>query len=166
MSYPKCILGIDPGSLHTGWGAISIDRRNRLSCRDYGVIDLSSHRSLGIRLQILWQDLNEIISHQRPQLIGIESLFHHRNAQSALKLGHARGVALLAAVEADCQIEEISPAQVKQASVGYGRATKEQVQLMIKKLLALGEAPPADAADALAIAISITSRLSHPKRLG
>jgi crossover junction endodeoxyribonuclease RuvC len=147
------IVGIDPGSERTGYGCVETDgRRHRLvTC---GAITAAAGDSFPTRLARIHRELAHVFAKTRPECIAIESVFHAVNARSALKLGHARGVALLAAVEAGCTIVEYTPAEVKRAVVGYGRAEKRQVQQMIKLLLGLAQPPtPYDASDALAVAI-------------
>jgi crossover junction endodeoxyribonuclease RuvC len=147
------IVGIDPGSERTGYGCVETDgRRHRLvTC---GAITAAAGDSFPNRLARIHRELATLFTKTRPDCVAIESVFHAVNARSALKLGHARGVALLAAVEAKCAIVEYTPAEVKRAVVGYGRAEKRQVQQMIKLLLGLAHPPtPYDASDALAVAI-------------
>ena len=147
------IFGIDPGSERTGYGCVETEgRRHRLvAC---GAITASVSDAFPDRLARIHRELRALLAECRPDGVAIENLFHAVNARSALKLGHARGVAMLAAVEAGCPIAEYTPAEVKRAVVGYGRAEKAQVQQMVKLLLGLDEAPsPHDAADALAVAI-------------
>jgi crossover junction endodeoxyribonuclease RuvC len=147
------IFGIDPGSERTGYGCVETDgRRHRLvSC---GAITALPGAALPQRLSTIYRELSSLLHASRPDCVAIENLFHAVNARSALKLGHARGVAMLAAVEAGCEVVEYTPAEVKRAVVGYGRAEKPQVQMMVKLLLGLAAAPsPHDAADALAVAI-------------
>ena len=147
------IFGIDPGSGRTGYGCVETDgRRYRLvTC---GAITLTAGDGFPQRLARIHRELSQLLSTCRPECVAVENLFHGVNARSALKLGHARGVAMLAAVEAGCDIVEYTPAEVKRAVVGYGRADKRQMQHMIKVLLGLDKAPsPHDAADALAVAI-------------
>jgi len=147
------IVGIDPGSERTGYGCVETDgRRHRLvTC---GAITAAAADAFPARLARIHHELVALFAKTRPDCVAVESVFHAVNARSALKLGHARGVALLAAVEAGCTIVEYTPAEVKRAVVGYGRADKRQVQQMIKLLLGLAQAPtPYDASDALAVAI-------------
>jgi crossover junction endodeoxyribonuclease RuvC len=147
------IFGIDPGSGRTGYGCVETDgRRYRLvSC---GAITATAGDALPQRLARIHHELSRLLSACEPQCVAVENLFHGINPRSALTLGHARGVAILAAVEAGCEIVEYTPAEVKRAVVGYGRADKRQMQHMIKLLLGLDQAPsPHDAADALAVAI-------------
>ena len=147
------VFGIDPGSERTGYGCVETDgRRNRLvAC---GAITAAAGDSFPDRLARIHRELARLLAKTRPECVAVENVFHAVNARSALKLGHARGVAILAAVEAGCTVVEYTPAEVKRAVVGYGRADKRQVQQMIKLLLGLAKAPsPHDAADALAVAI-------------
>jgi len=147
------IFGIDPGSRRTGYGCVETDgRRARLvTC---GAITVSASESFPHRLALIHRELSQLLRTCRPECVAVENLFHANNVRSALKLGHARGVAMLAAIEAGCELVEYTPAEVKRAVVGYGRAEKPQVQQMVKLLLGMTETPsPHDAADALAIAI-------------
>ena len=147
------VFGIDPGSVRTGYGCIETDgRRHRLvSC---GAITCAPRAVLADRLQAIHDRLRDLITRAKPDCIAIENLFHARNVRSALVLGHARGVAVLAAVQAGVPIVEYTPAAIKSAIVGYGRADKRQMQQMVKLLLGLDTVPsPHDAADALAVAI-------------
>jgi crossover junction endodeoxyribonuclease RuvC len=147
------VFGIDPGSNRTGYGCIDSDgRRHRLvTC---GAIRAEGGASFPDRLAAIHRELTTVIRACAPECVAIENLFHAANVRSALKLGHARGVAMLAAVEAGLQVVEYTPAEVKRAVVGYGRAEKPQVSQMIKLLLGLPALPtPHDAADALAVAI-------------
>jgi crossover junction endodeoxyribonuclease RuvC len=147
------IVGIDPGSERTGYGCVETDgRRHRLvTC---GAITAAAADAFPDRLARIYRELSALLLKMRPECVAVESVFHAVNARSALKLGHARGVALLAAVEAGCIVVEYTPAEVKRAVVGYGRADKRQVQHMVTLLLGLARPPtPYDASDALAVAI-------------
>jgi len=147
------IFGIDPGSERTGYGCVETDgrRHHLIAC---GAITAAAHDPFPQRLARIHRELASLLLAHRPDCVAVESLFHAVNARSALKLGHARGVAILAAVEAGCEVVEYTPAEIKRAVVGYGRAEKHQVQQMVKLLLGLARAPaPHDAADALAVAI-------------
>lgn len=146
------ILGIDPGSKATGYGFIE-QRGNRLQHLDNGVIVTSSQDPLAERLRCIYVQLCKLIDSYAPQAVAVEQIFMARNPASALKLGHARGVALLAGINANVEVAEYSALQVKNAVVGYGRADKQQVQQMTKRLLNLPEVAQEDAADALAVAI-------------
>jgi crossover junction endodeoxyribonuclease RuvC len=147
------IFGIDPGSERTGYGCVETDGRHHrlIAC---GAIVAIAGDSFPHRLARIHRELTVHLSHCRPDCVAIENLFHANNARSALKLGHARGVAMLAAIQSGCDIVEYTPAEVKRAVVGYGRAEKQQVQKMVTLLLGLSKAPkPFDASDALAVAI-------------
>ena len=136
---------------------------NRLVHVAHGVISPESAGALPARLADIYRGLQEVIGAHSPSEVGVESIFHARNPQSAIKLGQARGVALLAAQMAGLEVVEYTPMQVKSAVVGYGRADKVQVQEMVRRLLALPERPSPDASDALAVAICHlqTSRSPH-----
>ena len=147
------ILGIDPGSGRTGYGCIdaSGSRCELVAC---GAIAAPSGCPFPDRLVRIFDGLAEVLAAHRPACVAVEQVFHGRNALSALKLGHVRGVALLAAARAGLPVAEYAAASVKQAVVGYGRAEKRQVQRMVALLLGLDEPPsPHDAADALAVAV-------------
>ncbi len=147
------IFGIDPGSERTGYGCVETDgRRHQLvAC---GAITALAGDPFPQRLARIYRELTALLSRYTPDAVAVEGVFHAANARSALKLGQARGVAILAAVESGCEVVEYTPAEIKRAIVGYGRAEKHQVQQMVKLLLGLARAPaPHDAADALAIAI-------------
>ena len=153
------VIGIDPGSRVTGYGVIS-RQGSRLQCIEYGVVRgicKGESNELHDRLPRIYSGLRECLTSHPPDAVALEGIFHAVNAQTALKLGQARGVALLAAAQTGAEIFEYSPLQVKKAVVGYGRAEKSQVQLMVARLLGLKEHPrPHDAADALAIALCHT----------
>jgi len=155
------VLGVDPGTLHTGYGIIET-RGDELLHLASGVIHLKGE--LPDRLLQISRTLEELIALHRPEMAAVEDLFHYRNARSALKLGHARGVALLAAARAGLPIHSYAPAQVKHALVGHGRAQKHQIQYIIRILMGLKEEPPTDAADALAVAVCHT-RLGKARSL-
>lgn len=145
------ILGIDPGSRVTGFGVIAVSR-HRVRHVDDGCIRLGDG-PLDDRLVTLFEALADVIARHRPAEAAVEKVFMNRNADSALKLGHARGVALLAARRGGLAVSEYAPNQIKQALVGRGHADKAQVQHMVKALLELERAPAADAADALGAAV-------------
>ena len=146
------ILGIDPGSRITGYGLVSKEG-NRLIHIDNGAIFTQSAKDFPQRLQQIFAGLSAIIEQYRPEAVAVESVFLAKNAQSALKLGQARGAAIVAAVCVGLSVFEYSALQVKQAVVGSGRAEKQQVQHMIKVLLNLPEVAQEDASDALAVAV-------------
>src|SRR5579864_2307913 len=148
------VLGIDCGSETTGYGVVEQARERALRCVTCGAIRLSVKQSLPSRLAKLFQQLSQIITEYSPQVVAIEDVFYAANAKSALKLGHVRGVAMLAAASFELPVAEYAPLAIKSAVVGYGRAEKSQVQHMVAHLLRLEQPPePADVADALAIAI-------------
>ena len=155
----EVILGIDPGSLITGWGLIELIG-TQLHHLAHGTIAASAAMALPSRLSQIHTGLRGIIERHQPATVSLEKVFFSRNAQSALKLGQARGVALLAAAERQLSISEYSAAEIKLAVVGYGRASKGQVQRMVSVLLCLRGAIRADAADALASAICHAHRRS------
>ena len=146
------ILGIDPGSRITGYGLISKEG-NRLIHIDNGAIFTQSAEDFPQRLQQIFHGLSAIIEQYQPEAVAVENVFLAKNAQSALKLGQARGAAIVAAVCVGLAVFEYTALQVKQAVVGSGRAEKQQVQHMIKVLLNLPEVAQEDASDALAVAV-------------
>lgn len=146
------VLGIDPGSRITGYGIVD-QTGNRLVHVDNGAIFTDSADDFPGRLKRIFDGLSEIIVQYHPDEVAIENIFFSTNVQSALKLGQARGAAIVAAVNANLPVAEYSALQVKQAVVGQGRAEKSQVQKMLKSLLGLPEIAQADASDALAVAV-------------
>ena len=147
------IFGIDPGADRTGYGCVETDgsRHRIVVC---GAISAPGKATFPEKLLNIHTRLAALLIECRPDCVAIENVFHAINARTALKLGHARGVAMLAAVEAGMQVSEYTPAEIKRAVTGYGRAEKPQVQQMVKMLLGLPQVPsPHDAADALAVAI-------------
>ncbi|MGN0658450.1 MAG: crossover junction endodeoxyribonuclease RuvC [Emergencia sp.] len=147
------ILGIDPGYAILGWGVLDM-RGNRFSVVDYGAITTDAGTEMPQRLQHLYTELTAVIQQYRPEAASIEELFFNSNAKTAIMVGQARGVAVLACVNGGLDIYEYTPLQIKQALVGYGRADKKQVQAMVKAILNLPEVPkPDDTADAVAAAI-------------
>lgn len=147
------ILGIDPGIAILGYGVVNYEG-NRFTPIHYDAITTSSKLTMPERLVILYDELIELISTYKPDSFAIEELFFNKNVKTALTVGHARGVTILAAQKKGLSIYEYTPLQVKQAIVGYGRAEKHQVQQMVKVLLNLNCIPkPDDVADALAVAI-------------
>ena len=147
------VFGIDPGSERTGYGCIKTDgsRHALVAC---GAIATSPKAAFPDKLLTIHQALGRLLAKHRPDCVAIENVFYAKNVRSALKLGHARGVALLAAVEGGYPVFEYAPAEIKRAVVGYGRAEKHQVGEMVRLMLGLADVPtPHDAADALAVAI-------------
>jgi crossover junction endodeoxyribonuclease RuvC len=153
------ILGIDPGSQITGYGVIKVEGKNNIYLAS-GCVKTSKQQP-GQNLRQIFEGLTEIIATYQPVEVSIEQIFMHRNPNSAIKLGEARGVAIVAASVHSLLIAEYSARQIKQSVVGYGAAKKEQVQHMVKYLLHLSSVPQPDAADALAVALCHAhSRLS------
>lgn len=146
------ILGIDPGTRVTGYGLVE-KQGNRLLPVDNGAIFTRSGDELSLRLKAIHEGICRIIEQYAPDAVAVEEIFLSRNASSALKLGHARGAAMLAGVNHGLPVFEYTALQVKNAVVGYGRAGKAQVQQMVKTLLKLPEIAQEDASDALAVAI-------------
>jgi len=155
------ILGIDPGSRTTGYGIIGC-QNDRVSYIESGVIR-SSRKSYPASLTEMFLEIEKIIGRYKPDAVAIEEIFFASNAQSALKLGHARGVILLAVFRSGSPLYEYSALEVKKAVTGYGRAEKTQVQKMIMKLLNIKSAPTTDASDALAVAICHAHSMSRHK---
>lgn len=151
------VFGIDCGTEVTGFGVVDSNdaaRQPQLKFCAMGAIRLAKTRPLPARLEQVFLELTAEIERWRPDAVAIEEVFYSVNAKSALKLGQVRGVALLAAAKLGIAVAEYAPLQIKSSVVGYGLAKKEQVQFMVARLLGLAELPePADAADALAIAI-------------
>lgn len=152
------ILGIDPGTATTGFGVVQ-KINGKLTMLNCGIISTPKTLPMSNRLNILYEDMVEIIEKHTPDLVAVEKLFFARNVTTALAVGQARGVVLLAAQKADLKLIEFTPLQVKQAVTGYGQASKKQIQQMVAKILKLKNLPkPDDAADALAIAICASNR--------
>jgi crossover junction endodeoxyribonuclease RuvC len=151
------VFGIDCGTEITGFGVVeSVDSASlpQVVCLASGAIRLSKSKPLPLRLVDLHRTLSAELQRWRPEVVAIEEVFYSVNAKSALKLGQVRGVALFTAAELELPVAEYAPLSIKSSVVGYGLAKKEQVQFMVARLLNLSELPePADAADALAIAI-------------
>jgi crossover junction endodeoxyribonuclease RuvC len=159
------VLGVDPGVATTGYGVVRQDD-DCIRPVAYGVIQTPPSHSLPHRLQQLYQELLQLVNSYHPTEASVEELFFARNASTALNVGHARGVILLALEDAHLPTYEYTPLQVKQAITGYGRAGKEQVQEMVRLLLGLPEIPrPDDAADALAAAICHAHTAQVARRL-
>jgi len=147
------ILGIDPGTATTGYGIIDYKKKKSV-CLDYGVIQTSPKLNPGERLKQLNFDLEQIIKKYKPEMAAVESLFFFKNLKTAMPVSQARGVIVFTLAKKNVPMLEFTPQQAKTAVTGYGKATKDQVQKMVKNLLNLDEIPkPDDAADALAIAV-------------
>ncbi|MBP3348194.1 MAG: crossover junction endodeoxyribonuclease RuvC [Clostridia bacterium] len=148
------VIGIDPGLALMGFGVVESDGY-RFKVLDYGVLETPAHTKDGDRLLCLFKGLNELFEKYQPDAVSVEELFFNKNVKTAIAVGQARGVALLAVTNFGIPLFEYTPLQAKQAVVGYGRAEKQQIQHMVKTILNLKEIPkPDDAADALAIAIT------------
>jgi len=146
------VLGIDPGSRRTGFGVIDFFPPRQTRYVTSGVIAAEGD-SVGPKLKSIFDGVRQVVAGYVPGQIAVESVFMSRNAQSALKLGQARGVAIAAALLCEIELAEYSATQIKKAVVGRGKATKDQVQQMVRHLLELPQSPVSDAADALACAI-------------
>ena len=149
---PLRLLGIDPGLRFTGWGVIDV-WDNRLKFVADGVVTTDAKMALADRLSVLYSGLGDVIDHYKPAEAAVEETFVNKNAVSTLKLGQARGVALLAPARAGIVVAEYLPNLVKKTVVGTGHASKEQIQMMVRTLLPGSTFKQADAADALAVAI-------------
>jgi len=153
------VLGIDPGTAITGYAVVE-ETAGSLQMITLGVITTPAKTPLPSRLQTIHNELKEIVAEYEPEAAAVEELFFSRNARTAMSVGHARGVILLALADSDLPIAEYTPMQIKQAVTGYGNANKHQVQEMVRMLLALSETPrPDDAADAAAVAICYLHRV-------
>ena len=162
------VLGIDPGSVKTGWGIIDV-RGRTLTALDWGVIRMPPKTPLHERLMKIHDGLCTCIQEHKVEAAAVEGIFQsgvQQNMQSILKLGHARGVILLAIAQAGLPLAEYAPAEVKKSLVGHGRADKWQMKEMIRSLLRLSKVPAEDAADALAVAVCHSFRLQIPQLRG
>ena len=146
------ILGIDPGSHITGYGVID-KKGNYLQHVLHGEVKLRKDSLLTTVLSSIYQQLSVVIADNAPQAVALENIFYGKNVRSLIKQAHVRGVIIFAGVSSGIPVFEYSPLEVKKAVVGYGRAEKRQVQIMVKAILKLPTLPPPDAADALAVAI-------------
>ncbi|KPK92683.1 MAG: crossover junction endodeoxyribonuclease RuvC [Anaerolineae bacterium SM23_ 63] len=147
-------IGIDPGTATTGYGFVQLTQNGELELVDFGVITTPSDMPMSDRLQQLHSQLSQLLVLHRPSSGAVEKLYFQRNVSTAISVGQARGVTLLALAEAGVQVAEYTPREIKQAIVGYGGAEKKQIQQMVRTLLEMESIPqPDDAADALAIAI-------------
>jgi crossover junction endodeoxyribonuclease RuvC len=154
------VLGIDPGTATMGYGVVSGTAGKPARLLECGVVRTRAGELLSDRLAVIFDGVTELMQRHQPDAVAVEGLFHGKNARSALLLGHARGVVLLAAARGGMSPAEISPAEVKRAVTGTGSASKAQVAAMVKRLLNLAAAPsPADAADGVAIALTYYMRL-------
>lgn len=146
-------LGLDPGTRHFGWGVVE-RQGTRMIHVAHGVVSPGEDLPLGERLVAIERALLTVIEEHRPSCAALEAIFFAKDAQAAVKLGHARGVAMLVCARADLELGEYAPTRVKQAVVGSGRSDKTQVALMVRAVLGLAEVPRSDAADALAVALT------------
>lgn len=153
------ILGVDPGSLATGYGVVSTGPVARMLAG--GVIRTAARDELAARLLTIHDALSEVIGAHRPDVMVVESLFNARNPRSALVLGHARGAILLAGARDGLPVHEYAPRDIKKALTGNGAAAKDQVRFMVMRLLGLKEEPPLDQSDALAAALAHAGRARH-----
>lgn len=146
------VLGVDPGSKVTGYGLVEKEN-NQMTCIHAGTISPPDRLPFYERIHKIFQSMVEVMNHYRPQEMAIEDVFFAKNVKSSLKLGHARGAVLIAAVQCGIKIFEYTPLEIKKSIVGYGRATKEQVRSMVQIILNLKDKPNLDTSDALATAI-------------
>lgn len=160
------ILGIDPGVAIVGFGVIEYNQ-NIFKVVDYGKITTPAKTPLPKRLKMVYDSMTELIDTYKPDVVAMEELFFNTNVTTAIAVGHARGVLVLSAENANIPLSEYTPLQIKQAVTGYGRADKNQVQQMVKMFLGLSEVPkPDDTADALAVAICHAHSASLSGKLG
>ncbi|MBI5047336.1 MAG: crossover junction endodeoxyribonuclease RuvC [Deltaproteobacteria bacterium] len=146
------VLGIDPGSHITGYGIVDSDKGKLIHICD-GSIVTGSKNHIALKLNSIFDAIHKVINEFKPDSVAVEDIFYAKNARSAIMLGHARGVAILSVAQHGLSVSAYSPMKIKQAVVGYGNATKEQVQKMVKALLKMNSIPRPDASDALAAAI-------------
>ena len=160
------VLGVDSGSLCTGFGVVQGDGRLHRAL-DWGAIRNPPAATQAERISAIYKGLRDVMRRFSPNVLALEGVFYCKNAQSALKLGQVRGAVMMAALEEGLEIREFSPAEVKVAVTGYGRAEKQQVQAMVKAILGLAKLPePHDAADALALALCALSRRGWDSKVG
>ncbi len=149
------VLGVDPGTATTGYGVVAKKGDGAVSLLECGVVRTDPGADLPRRLREIYDGIVEVIGRHSPEIMAVEGIFYGKNVRTTVVLGHARGAILLAATLRDLPVAEYSPAEVKNAIVGTGRATKEQVQFMVQRLLRLKSPPrPADAADGVAVALT------------
>jgi crossover junction endodeoxyribonuclease RuvC len=156
------VLGVDPGTAVTGYGVVKADQAGIATLVECGVIRTRPRDPLPVRLHEIYAGVTELIQTHRPDAIAVEDVFYAHNVRTTIVLGHARGVILLAAQQAELSIAEYPPATIKKAIVGTGAATKTQVQFMLTRLLRLKSAPqPSDAADGVAAALTYAMTERH-----
>jgi crossover junction endodeoxyribonuclease RuvC len=156
------VIGIDPGTRHCGYGVVEARSGSRLAWVAHGVISPKATDPLESRLCVIHERLRQVITETKPDSAGVEEIFFAANVKSALTLGHARGVALLALAQSGLKVSAYPPSTVKQSVVGFGRAEKQQVAKMVSVLLGIPPIEEADASDALAIAITHATRGNMP----
>jgi crossover junction endodeoxyribonuclease RuvC len=157
------ILGVDPGTIVAGYGVIRAEGEEREPL-EYGVLKLGAKRPMPERLRILYDGLDDLVAKSRPEALALESAFHGKNAQSALKIGYARGTAMTVAAKRGVEVAEYAPREIKKAVVGSGAAAKAQVAFMARTLLAISDDDlPEDATDALAVALCHAVRKDAPE---
>lgn len=159
------MIGIDPGSRVTGYGVVEAHGNRLVHVASGSINAVKQSKDFSTRLEVIHDELTAVIVRYAPNAASLEGIFHHKNAASALKLGHARGVILLTLRKAGLEVAEYAPTRVKQAVVGYGRADKEQVRKMVSLLLGIPEASDLDTSDALANAICHLNSLPMLHRL-
>ncbi|MDR0875901.1 MAG: crossover junction endodeoxyribonuclease RuvC [Clostridiales Family XIII bacterium] len=160
------ILGVDPGYAILGWGVVEY-RASRHRLMGYGTVETSKDLSMPERLKELYRGLTGVIAKYEPDVAAVEELFFNSNQKTAIKVGEARGAAVLACANAGLDVYEYTPLQIKQALTGYGRAEKKQIQEMVRQVLGLVKPPtPDDAADAVACAICHANASAHIERVG
>lgn len=158
------IIGIDPGTLFTGYGVIDF-KNNEIKHIVSGVIKIQAFKEQAKRLEVIYSEINSIIKKYKPQEFALETAFYGKNVQSTLKIGYARGVSMLVAIHNKLPMKEYSPREVKKAVVGNGAASKDQVQFMIKKLLCLNNSKiKFDETDALAVAVCHAFKITSPTK--
>jgi crossover junction endodeoxyribonuclease RuvC len=166
QEYAYVTVGIDPGTGTTGYGVVGLTQVGDFALLACGVIRTPPRTAMHLRLHELFNDLRDLIDEFRPQALAVEKLFFGRNVTTAITVGQARGIVLLAAAMAQLDVAEYTPAEVKQAIAGYGNADKRQVQEMVQRILDLPEIPrPDDAADGVAIAVCHLQSLYYRRRL-
>jgi crossover junction endodeoxyribonuclease RuvC len=166
QEYEYIALGIDPGTGTTGYGVVGLTPAGEFALLACGVIRTPPRTAMHLRLEELFNDLRALIEEFRPQGLAVEKLFFGRNVTTAISVGQARGIVLLAAALDQVDVAEYTPAEVKQAIAGYGNAGKRQVQEMVQRILDLPEIPrPDDAADGVAIAVCHLQSLSYHRRI-
>jgi len=147
------IVGIDPGIADTGYGVIK-KTKDKFEAVEYGTIKTKKTNPVPTRLEIIYKSIEKLIKKHKPEIVAVEEIFFAKNTKTAIMVAHARGTAILAAVQSKAQIMEFTPLQIKQALTGYGAADKTQMQKMVQRILKLNQIPkPDDASDALACAI-------------